>query len=268
MALPNKVVITDKIQDAFKKVNQTIDNLITGVTYNNISKELSLKKYDGTEIQTTINPSGLINNVYVYESFIGFVNADTYISLDETININNNNGTYYKLIINSGNTTTGNILAYNINVDLTNAVNGNSIIIELDTNGNGLSTLNISSNTISATTEYLSNGFTYLLTYSSTNIRGKYYVLNKISENNFSKIGNTVNAFKIGAGKTLLSNSRTYSSIDFENNIPIGEEITLILDNGSTISAIGASIINPPSTPINGPQILRFIKTPSYWIYG
>ena len=55
MAIPNKVTSADQIQDGFRKLNQTIDNIPTGLTYTN--GLLSLNKLDGTSISTSISTS-------------------------------------------------------------------------------------------------------------------------------------------------------------------------------------------------------------------
>ncbi len=55
MAIPNKVTSADQVQDGFKKVNLTIDNIITGVTYYSSSQTLTLAKLNGTNLSTVIS---------------------------------------------------------------------------------------------------------------------------------------------------------------------------------------------------------------------
>jgi hypothetical protein len=58
MAIPSKVTTNNQVQDGFRKLNETIDNIVTGLTYDNSTKNLTLSKLNGEIISTNINPYG------------------------------------------------------------------------------------------------------------------------------------------------------------------------------------------------------------------
>lgn len=176
MSIPSKITAEgDQIKDAFSKVNLTIDNIVTGFTYNQISKNLSISKLNGETLNTTVGNELLINssNIVVANGYSGwnvpfssttFDEVYNYVfSIPYVIDMNSKAGNYFNL------TTDGVISGtydpqrfFNIQL-ISRNIDGDSFIIKINSN-------HTKPSIISSTTQnfILNNNHAYIFTYSSS----------------------------------------------------------------------------------------------------
>ena len=58
MAIPSKVTTNNQVQDGFRKLNETIDNIVTGLTYSTSTNDLTLSKLNGDVLVTNVESYG------------------------------------------------------------------------------------------------------------------------------------------------------------------------------------------------------------------
>lgn len=225
MAIPNKVTSADQIQDGFRKLNQTIDNIPTGLTYTN--GLLSLNKLDGTSISTSISTSSnlLINSTKIV-SASGTINwsvpfssvtsppsfNDVYnnvFGVPYTINMNTDAGKYIELTIDG--TVQGTYdqnRFYRINLVDRN-LDGDSFFLKINSPHNTPSY--VSSRT---ETSILGNNNLYLYTYSTGTTS---WHPNLIQQDKYTQLINTNGYYNnfifSGFTSSLTTSSYTLSTV-------------------------------------------------------
>jgi hypothetical protein len=178
MAIPNKVTSTDQVQDGFRKLNQTIDNIVTGVTFLTSSKTLTFKTLNGTSLSTniTIGNDSLVSATKIVSASgtIGWsapISATTptiesvykYIfGVPYVINMASDAGKYIELTIDGAITGTYDQNRY-YNIQLIDRTfDGDSFLLKINSNHNTPSKVS------SATeTTLVGNNALYLFTYST-----------------------------------------------------------------------------------------------------
>lgn len=204
MALPNKVTVLDKIQDGFKKVNETIDNIVTGVTYSNIDNKLTLYKYDNSNLETIINTNGLINGIETVSlsQNLNTTNLSTvpfsaqtleeiydYIyGIPYTIDMSNDSGKYFDLtLLPSQYQSFYQLNQFCLITLLDRNVDGDSFYIKINTQNT--KPTKISSNT---ETYLLNNNTLYLFSYDANN---SVWISNKIISDSYTQEYENINYF-------------------------------------------------------------------------
>ncbi len=133
MSIPQKVTETnDQIKDGFRKVNETIDNIVTGLTYTISSNTITLHKLNNDTVSTNIK-AGLIKDT-VYTSFASNVSAASFpsgVTFNYTIDLAKNDGTYF-MLDNLGAYT--NTVPININISLIDRnIDGGAFLLKVKT---------------------------------------------------------------------------------------------------------------------------------------
>lgn len=206
----------------------------------------------------------LVSKVVTEETTAAQIFEDTYIP--STLVLADNSGALYRYIITGVQTTTTWNLAYVITIDLTDATDGDCVLLDMQTMGSGQNIL-----LIDEITNVLSSGATYLVTYQEYAVDGKNYTIRQVSENGFTRVLNTTNALLVGTGKVLVN-------IDSENPHTIilptpalntAKEVEIIIQTGivGTVSTIGGGIVGSVPLPATSGS-LRFISNgQGSWIY-
>lgn len=216
MAIPSKVTTNDQVQDGFRKLNETIDNIVTGLTYDNSTKDLILTKLNGDVINTTLN-LGLINATNIVTSklnnWIAPFTATTFnevyealFATDYTIDMNLKPNQYFDLTANnaSSNNTQNENKYFKINL-ITRDTDGDSFVLKINSNNGNYSTLYASSTTITSYT--LTNNTSYLFTYSL--FLNTWY--NNVIEKDYTQTITNDNVY------ALINNYDTYGFQNYSN---------------------------------------------------
>ena len=198
----------------------------------------------------------LVSNTEVYDAVVVSRNVDYYINVP--IDLNQKAGSFFALRYNSdGGITNVTQMAFNITVDARTALEGTSIVIQINNMAIGLSLLSIQ--TSSGTyNEKLGSGCTYLLTKTTDIISEDNgfdldgYILTKLSSSGYSNNQNNDQVLSIG--KFFIQGTGVVK-------LPLaiglhGEEVILISASaGTTVvnTSVGDVIVNLGGLPYTLP---------------